>query len=559
MLIGLALLTLLASSRPAGPDLLLENATVYTSAGAKPQRVSIVARDGSIAFVGAATRARRFAPKAKRVDLSGSFVFPGWADAHGHLLGLGKSLEIAQLRGAADSVDAARRISELAAKLPAGRWVEGRGWDQNLWPGKTFPDARDLDAVVPDRPVAARRVDGHALWVNSRALAMAGIGKETADPSGGRILRRADGAPSGVLVDNAMDLLDRIVPAPTPEDFARRILAAARACVAVGLTQVQDASGYSPEDVAVLESLAARGELPLRVYASVSPEPAALEVLFRKGVRIGSGEDFLTVRAIKAYADGALGSRGAALLADYSDEPGKRGLLVTATERLDEVARQAREKGWQLWIHAIGDSGNRVALDAFRKAAQTSPAASGRGASRPRVEHAQVVAPEDLPRFGREGVIASVQPTHATSDMPWAEARLGPERARGAYAWRSLKNGDARLAGGSDFPVESENPLYGFYAAITRQDLRGEPAGGWRSSEKLTRREALALFTSEAAWAAFEEKSRGKVAPGFAADLTVFRGDPMTAPEKEIPRIATVMTIVNGRIVQPPGDAEPGP
>jgi predicted amidohydrolase YtcJ len=559
VLIGLALLTLLASSRPASPDLILENATVYTSAEAKPQRLSIVARDGKIAFVGVATRARRLAPLGKRVDLSGAFVFPGWSDSHGHLLGLGKSLEVAQLRGAADSADAARRIAELASKLPAGSWVEGRGWDQNLWPGKSFPDARDLDAVVADRPVAARRVDGHALWVNSRALAMAGIGRETADPSGGRILRRPDGTPSGVLVDNAMDLLDRVVPTPTPEDFARRILAAARACAGVGLTQVQDASGYSPEDVAVLERLAGGHELPLRVYATVSPEPAALEVFFRKGVRVGGGEDFLTVRAIKAYADGALGSRGAALLADYSDEPGKRGLLVTAPERLDEVARQAREKGWQLWIHAIGDLGNRVALDAFRKAAEAFPAESSRGTGRPRIEHAQVVATDDLPRFGREGVIASVQPTHATSDMPWAEARVGRERVRGAYAWRSLKNGGARLAGGSDFPVESENPLSGFYAAITRQDLRGEPAGGWRSSEKLTRREALALFTSDAAYAAFEEKARGRIAPGFAADLTVFRGDPLTVPEREIPGIATVMTIVNGRIVQPPGDAEPGP
>jgi predicted amidohydrolase YtcJ len=557
--LGLALLTLLASSSPGGPDLLLENATVYASADAKPRRLSIVARDGKIAFVGEAARARRVARPGKRVNLSGAFVFPGWADAHGHLLGLGTSLEVAQLRGAADSTDAARRIAELAAKLPAGSWVEGRGWDQNLWPGKSFPDARELDAVVAGRPVAARRVDGHALWLNSRALAMAAIGKDTADPSGGRILRRADGTPSGILVDNAMDLLDRVVPAATPEDFARRIRAAARACVAVGLTQVQDASGYAPEDVAVLERLAARNELPLRVYATVSPEPAALDVFFRKGVRVGGGPDFLTVRAIKAYADGALGSRGAALLADYSDEPGQRGLLVMAPERLDEVARQAREKGWQLWIHAIGDRGNRVALDAFRKATGTLPAKSGRDGSRPRVEHAQVVAPEDLPRFGREGVIASMQPTHATSDMPWAEARLGPERARSAYAWRTLKKGGARLAGGSDFPVESENPLLGFYAAITRQDLRGEPAGGWRSSERLTRREALALFTSDAAWAAFEEKSRGKIAPGFAADLTVFRGDPMTAPEREIPGIATVMTIVNGRIVQPPGDAEPGP
>jgi predicted amidohydrolase YtcJ len=223
---------------------------------------------------------------------------------------------------------------------------------------------------------------------------------------------------------------------------------------------------------------------------------------------------------------------------------------VTAPERLDDVARQASEKGWQLWIHAIGDRGNRVALDAFRKASGIPAGGRGRPVTRPRVEHAQVIAPEDLPRFGREGVIASMQPTHATSDMTWAEARLGPERVRGAYAWRTLKKGGARLAGGSDFPVESENPLYGFYAAVTRQDFEGKPAGGWRASEKLSRREALALFTSDAAWAAFEEAWRGTIAPGYAADLTVFRGDPMTVPAKDIPRIATVMTIVDGRIVQ---------
>jgi predicted amidohydrolase YtcJ len=560
VLLGLALLTLLAPSTSGGPDLLLENATVYTSAEARPKKLSIVARDGRIAFVGDSAGARRFARPGRRIDLSGTFVFPGWADAHGHLLGLGKSLEVAQLRGAADAGEAARRIAVLSAKLPQGTWAEGRGWDQNLWPGKSFPDARDLDAAVADRPVVARRVDGHAVWVNSRALAAAGIGADTADPPGGRILRRADGSPAGVLVDNAMDLLDRVVPAVTPEDFARQIRAAARACVAVGLTQVQDASGYSPENVAVLEHMAARHELPLRIYATVSPEPASLDAFFRKGVRVGGGSDFLTVRAIKAYADGALGSRGAALLADYSDEPGQRGLLVTPPERLDEVARQARGKGWQVWIHAIGDRGNRTALDAFRKAADAIPAKSGPDdASRPRIEHAQVIAPDDLPRFGREGVVASVQPTHATSDMPWAEARVGPERIRGAYAWRSLKNGGARLAGGSDFPVESENPLLGFYAAVTRQDVRGEPAGGWRSSEKLTRREALALFTSDAAWAAFEEKSRGRIAPGFAADLTVFRSDPMTVPEKEIPGIATAMTIVDGRIVHPPAESEPAP
>jgi predicted amidohydrolase YtcJ len=557
--LGLALLSLLASAPSAGPDLLLENATVYASADAQAKKVSIVTRGGRIAYVGPAPQARRQAVNARRVDLSGSFVFPGWADAHGHLLGLGKSLEIAQLRTAADANEAARRIAELAAKLPAGAWAEGRGWDQNLWPGKAFPDARDLDAVVADRPAAARRVDGHAVWANSRALALAGIGKDTPDPAGGRILRRSDGTPSGVLVDNAMDLLDRVVPPPTSEDFARRILAAARACAAVGLTEVQDASGYSPEDVAVLQRLAANPELPLRIYATVSPEQPSLDAFFAKGIRVGAGSDLLTVRAIKAYADGALGSRGAALLADYSDEPGRRGLLVTAPERLDDVARQASEKGWQLWIHAIGDRGNRIALDAFRKASGIPAGGRGRPATRPRVEHAQVIAPEDLPRFGREGVIASMQPTHATSDMTWAEARLGPERVRGAYAWRTLKNGGARLAGGSDFPVESENPLYGFYAAVTRQDFEGKPVGGWRASERLSRREALALFTSDAAWAAFEETWRGRIAPGYAADLTVFRSDPMTAPAKDIPRIATVMTVVDGRIVQSPAAPERRP
>jgi predicted amidohydrolase YtcJ len=547
--LAIGLLTLAAGGPDPAPPLLFEGGTVYASATAAPARASVLMRDEKIAFVGDPARARRLAPDAKRVSLSGAFVFPGWADSHGHLLGLGKSLEIANLRGAADAAEAARRIGELATALPAGAWVEGRGWDQNLWPGKNFPDARDFDAIVADRPVAARRVDGHALWVNSRALAAAGIGTDTPDPAGGRILRRSDGTPSGVLVDNAMDLLDRAIPASTPEDFARRILAAARACIAVGLTQVQDASAYAPDDVAVLEGLAARHELPLRIYATVSPEQAALEAFFRKGVRVGRGDDFLTVRAIKTYADGALGSRGAALLADYSDEPGKRGLLVTPPERLDEIARQARANRWQLWIHAIGDRGNRVALDALHKAAAVPGSAPDRRADRPRIEHAQIVALEDIRRFGREGVIASVQPTHATSDMPWAEARVGPERIRGAYAWRSLKNGGAHLAGGSDFPVESENPLYGFYAAITRQDLAGRPAGGWRPAERLTRREALALFTSDAAYAAFEEQIRGRIAPGFAADLTVFGADPMTAPEKEIPRIPTVATVVNGRIV----------
>lgn len=541
------LLSILVAAAPSDPGLLIEGASVYVSPDSPPRPAAILVRDGRIAFVGDAARARREAPRAARVDLAGSFVFPGWADAHGHLAGLGRALETADLRGAADAAEAAKRIAAVAAALPPGSWAEGRGWDQNRWPGQKFPDARDLDAALPDRPVIARRVDGHAVWVNTAALRAARIDDTTRDPDGGRIVRRADGSASGVLVDRATSLVERVLPASSPADFERRILAATRACAKAGLTEVQDGSHYGPEEIAALAKLAGAGALPIRVYATVSNDAKDLGGFFEKGPRIGQGSDFLTVRAVKALADGALGSRGAALLADYDDDPGNRGLLVTPPQRLDELARLARQHGWQLWIHAIGDRGNRLALDAFERAAAAVPDAPPGGA-RPRIEHAQILALSDIPRFARDGVIASVQPTHATSDLPWAPSRVGPERIAGAYAWRSLKNAKARLAGGSDFPVESENPLLGFYAAVTRQDLDGKPPGGWSPQEKLTRREALALFTSDAAWAAFEENRRGRVAPGFEADLTVFARDPMTVAEKEIPRIPVVLTLVGGKV-----------
>jgi hypothetical protein len=543
----LLLLTLFLSATAPKADLVLEGGVVYTAPDARPRKATIVVGDGKILFVGDPAKARAVAGDARVVDLKGAFVFPGWADAHLHMEGLGKAREIADLRGAASAADAAERMGRAAAGLPAGAWVEGRAWDQNLWPGSAFPDARDLDRAVPNRPAAARRVDGHALWVNSAALEAAGIGATTGDPPGGRILRRPDGSPSGVLVDNAMVLVDAVVPPPSPADRERRLLAGAAACARVGLTEIQDASGYEAESIAALERLAARGALPIRVYATVSPEPKAVAAFLARGTTVGGGKDFLTVRAIKAYADGALGSRGAALLADYSDEPGKRGLTITSPERLDALARDARGAGWQLWIHAIGDRGNRMALDAFEQAQAALPEAP-EGGTRPRIEHAQVVSAEDFLRFSRLGVIASVQPTHATSDMGWAEARVGPSRIAGAYAWRRLKSSGARLAGGSDAPVESEAPLLGFYAAMTRADAAGKPAGGWRPGEKLSRPEALALFTTDAAFAAFEERWRGRIEPGFAADLTVFARDPMTVPEQDIPGIPVALTVVGGRI-----------
>jgi predicted amidohydrolase YtcJ len=548
-LLPLLLLVLLPATEPSPrPDLLLANGVVYTAADAKPRRASIVAGGGRILFVGDASKARKLAGEARVVDLGGAFVYAGWADAHLHLAGLGKSLEVADLRGSADADAAAKAMEAAAVSLPAGAWGEGRGWDQNRWPGKEFPDARTLDRVLPDRPAVARRVDGHAVWVNTAALKAAGIDADTKDPEGGRILRRSDGTPSGVLVDNAMDLLEEAMPAATDADTERWLLAAARACARAGLTEVQDASGYGPATLAVLERVAAAGKLPIRVYATVSPEPAELSASFAKGPRIPApgGSDFLTVRAIKAVADGALGSRGAALLADYSDEPGKRGLIVTSEARLAEIATGTRKNGWQLWVHAIGDRGNRIALDAFEAAAEAVPDPPA-GGTRPRIEHAQILALEDFPRFASLGVIASIQPTHATSDMPWAEARVGSSRIVGAYAWRRLKNASARLAGGSDAPVESEAPLLGFYAAVTRQDLEGKPPGGWRPGERLSAAEALALFTSDAAYAAFEEGWRGRIAPGYAADLTILGRDPLAVPAAEIPAIPVRMTIVGGR------------
>jgi predicted amidohydrolase YtcJ len=541
-----------AATPPA--NLLLEGATVYVSPDAPPARLSILVRQGSIAFVGEASEARRQAAGASAIDLTGRVILPGLADAHGHLEGLGQALEIADLRGAADAEEAGRRMAAMAARLPQGAWVEGRGWDQNRWPGADFPDAGVLDRAVPGRPALARRVDGHALWVNSAALKAAGVTASTKDPDGGRILRRPDGSPSGVLVDNAMALVWKVRPASTPADTERWLLAAMKACARVGLTEVQDASAYGPPAISILERLSSRGELPIRVYATVSPDEKTLPGAFRRGSRIGKGSDFLTVRAVKAYADGALGSRGAAMLAPYSDEAGWLGLPVMPPARLDELALAARKNGWQLWIHAIGDRGNRTSLDAFHKAALAVPDAPP-GSARPRIEHAQVVSLADLPRFASEGVIASMQPTHATSDMSWAEKRIGPERLVGAYAWKSLLRSGARLAGGSDFPVESEDPRLGFYAAVTRQDLQGRPEGGWTPAEKLSRAEALALFTTGAAYAAFEEDRRGRIAPGFEADLTVLGADPMTVPASTIPSVPVVLTLVGGRVTFSAGGA----
>ena len=525
---------------------IFRGALVYTAWDETPRKAAILVKGGTVAFVGNEAEARAAAPAAKVVDLAGAVLVPGLTDAHGHLRSLGTLRRMIDCRGLPKD-EILLRVRALAASAAPGTWIRGRAWDQNRWSDTSFPTAADLEAAAPKTPVVLSRVDGHAIWVNAAALKAAGVTKATPDPPGGRIERLEDGSPAGVFVDNAMALILDAIPAPGPDEARKDFVAGLEACAKAGLTGVGEASGSSLADVAILEKLAKEGKLPVRVYATVGPKD--LDAALARGP---VSEGRLTVRALKIVADGALGSRGAALLADYSDAPGNRGLDVTAPEEVERLAAKAFRGGFQVWTHAIGDRANRITLDAYEKSLSSVHPVD----PRPRIEHAQVLAPGDAARFAKIGVIASMQPTHATSDWPWAEARLGKERVKGSYAWRTLLKAGARLAGGSDFPVESEEPLLGIYAAVTRQETTGKPPGGWRMEEALTRAEALRLFTADNAYAEFAEKRRGRIEPGFDADFTVLDRDVFSAatPASEIPKATVRMTVVGGEIVYRSGE-----
>ncbi|MFI5118947.1 MAG: amidohydrolase family protein [Thermoanaerobaculia bacterium] len=527
--------------KPSTTPVLFKGATVYRAWDASPAADAILVEGGGVRFVGGEREARALAPEARVVDLAGAVVVPGLTDAHGHLRGLGALRRALDLRGLSKE-EILAHVKSRAAAAAEGEWIRGRGWDQNRWTVKAFPTAAELSAVSAHRPVVLGRVDGHAIWVNEAALAAAHVTAATKDPDGGRIERLGDGRPAGVLVDNATALVWKAILEPARDELERDYVAALEACARAGLTGVGDASGSNAEEIGVLSSLAGAKKMPIRVYATVGPRN--LDEAIAKGP-LQSGR--LTVRALKIVADGAMGSRGAALLADYSDAPGNRGLDVTPPGETERLAEKALRAGFQVWTHAIGDRANRVTLDSYEKALDAVRPVD----PRMRVEHAQILAPSDLPRFAKLGVIASVQPTHATSDMPWVESRVGPGRLEGAYAWRQLLKSGAHLAGGSDFAVESENPLLGIYAAVTRQDLSGHPPGGWRKGEALTRAEALRLFTTDNAYAEFAETRRGRIAPTYDADFTVLDRDIVseTTPDAWIPKTKVRMTVVGGEIV----------
>jgi len=520
-------------------DMAVINAHIYTVNARMPPAKALAVRQGKIVAIGEDV-SKSIGPATKVVDAHGATIIPGLIDSHGHVRGLGTALDTVDLRGIQSEKEIAAKVQAAAQQAKPGEWVLGRAWDQNLWATKQFPGAESISAAAPDNPVALTRVDGHAVWANRKAMELADINAATKDPQGGRLMRDGSGKPTGVFLDNAMALVNRKIPTPTPEQIERRLLHALQECARLGMTTVHDA-GVEQADIDGYKSLIQKGLMPIRVYAMVrGPTGPTLDAWLAKGPETG---DYLTVRSIKLVADGALGSRGAAMLEPYSDDPGNRGLLILDRAVIRGVAEKAVARGFQVNTHAIGDAANHAAIDAY------GDVLKGPNDRRFRVEHAQVVAPEDFAKFRQFSVIASMQATHATSDMPWAETRLGPERDKGAYAWQTFMKLGVRVTDGSDFPVESPNPLWGLYAAITRQDKTGQPAGGWFPNQRMTREQALRSWTVEGAYAAFEENKKGSLETGKMADFIMLSGDVMTMPEIEIWKTRVTMTVVAGKIV----------
>jgi predicted amidohydrolase YtcJ len=545
-LIHSSLLVLLTAGA-AHAATVIDNANGYTlnSQGALVRFSSMAFDDqGKIIAVGSAVHTRAAAPKARHVDLQGKTVLPGLIDAHGHVFGLGELLTQLDLAGSASLADALTSATAYAAANPSHAWLRGRGWNQEIWKLGRFPTAAELDAAVADRPMWLERVDGHAAWANTRAMQLAGITKDTPDPAGGKIMRDAAGNATGVFIDAAQDLVTKVIPKQT-EAEARHVLdRSLRQIAAMGLTSVHDA-GIDVSQDRLYRDYADRKLLTARVYAMIGDTGADFDQLSKNGPLNTYANDVYALRAVKLYADGALGSRGAALIAPYSDEPKSHGLLFRKDGDIHAMMAKAMARGYQVNVHAIGDAGNRQILDGY----QQLVARHGSAAQRHRIEHAQVVALEDIPRFKRIGIIPSMQPTHATSDMNMAEQRVGPQRIRGAYAWRTFLNQGSRIACGSDFPVESPNPFFGIHAAVTRQDAAGQPSAGWYANEAMTLEQAFRCFTLDAAWAGHQEKRQGSLEKGKWADFIVIDQDLFTMPAKDIYKVGVLQTWVGGRQV----------
>jgi len=534
-----------AAQQQPPADLIITNARIYTVDETHPLADAMTVRGGKVQFVGSSGAALALkGPSTRVIDLGGRTVIPGMVDAHAHLLGLGQSLRNVNLVGARSYDEVIARVVSFAKGQPAGSWILGRGWDQNQWGDTRFPTHEALSRALPNNPVWLTRVDGHAGLANAAAMRAAGVTAASVDPSGGRIERTATREPTGVFVDNAKSLVERSIPEPTREDTRKAITAAITESQRWGLVGLHDA-GESRATIDLMEEMAKAGQIPFRLYVMVSDDSAAITHYLARGPQSGLYDNHLWIRAFKLYADGALGSRGAALLEPYSDDPNNRGLLLSAPAHIQEVASRALRGGFQVNTHAIGDRGNRVVLDAYEAALKANPTADHRF----RVEHAQILNHDDIPRFAELGVIPSMQAVHQTSDMYWAGSRLGLGRLLGAYAWRSLLNTGVVVPNGSDFPVEAVNPLLSFHSAVSRQDAENWPAAGWMPEQRMTRDEALKSMTIWPAYAAFQEATMGSLSPGKLADFVVLDRDIMTVPERDILGTNVLATYIGGQAV----------
>ncbi len=538
----LMIYSFIAVSFPAAADTVIHTINAYTSTADGLQRFSVLVIDdeGRVAATGDEALLEGL-EAAETIDGKGVTVLPGLIDAHAHVFGLGLLQTELNLAGVKSVEAAVEGIGNYASANPHAEWILGRGWNQVLWPVREFPSASHIDAAVSDRPVWLRRIDGHAGWANSAAMRLAGIDNDTPDPVGGKIIRDANGRATGIFIDKAMGLIAKHVPEPDKDDYREALLGAVDTLVSQGMTSVHDA-GIGIMNAEVYLSMADSGELDMRIYAMISDAGEVLDAI-GKPIR-AYGNDHLDIASVKLYSDGALGSRGAAMIEPYSDDAENRGLPFWTQDELNSFVEKANGMGFQVGIHAIGDLGNRMSLDAFERAQGGKPSPL-----RNRIEHSQIITLEDIPRFAELGVIASMQPTHATSDMNMAEDRVGPERILGGYAWRRLLDAGVVIASGSDFPVELSNPFHGLYAAVTRQGRDGKPEGGWYADQALTRAEALHSFTLAAAYAANQEGRLGSLETGKWADFIMIDRDYFSVPDAEIDDIEVLETWVGGRKV----------
>ena len=548
---SLLLLTLFIPGPQSAADIVFKNGNVYTANEKSPKAQAIAVKSDKIVFVGTNEAAAKFVGANTRVvDLKGNTVLPGFTDAHQHLSGVGQREMTLNLEGTTSLNDLLAKVKARVDQAQPGQWVTGRGWIETHWEPPVFPTRWDLDKVSPNNPVILGRADGHGAVANSAALKLGGVDKSTPNPFGGEISKdKNSGEPNGMLLDSAQGLVRRRVPPTTRADEERAVELGVKRDIELGWTQIQDAGG-SFADVDIFKKLYAAGTIKLRIYKAVyGPGPNATR-LMNEGPTVGAFGNRLTVRTIKVVSDGALGSRGAALLGPYSDAPATSGFLTVKVEELRPMLVEALRKGIQVETHAIGDKANRFILDEYETALKAVPASERKIADpRWRVEHAQIVNPADIPRFAKLGIIPSMQPSHAIGDLFFAPSRLGIDRLAGAYAWESFIKSGVVVPGGSDAPVERGEPMIEFYAAVARKDQKGFSGEGWHPEEAVTREQALKMFTVWPAYAAFEEKLRGTIEVGKLADFTILSADIMTIPELEILKTRNVMTVINGEIV----------